>query len=213
MNLGSTLIIGDEPCTFNAVCETLINAKTATVILSKPMELARALEIPSDKLVEIREKQGHTSAPSLLFEILTSWKAQKSSCATLQAFVLVLESLQWNDCADELKKKFCQFESTTFEDSPISKPVLSQQVVSFTERSNNNLETLRSPLQVSHQINSTSILCKSPRSPSPTMTIYMDSTGTDTSSTSTPTKTPSKHRLSLLSPQVANRLARDSVRC
>ncbi|CAL8098589.1 unnamed protein product [Orchesella dallaii] len=145
MNLGSTLIIGDEPCTFNAVCETLINAKTATVILSKPMELARSLKIPSDKFVEIREKNGHTSAPSLLFEIVTSWRAQKSSGATLQAFVLVLESLQWNDCADELKKKFCQFESTSFQDSPIYKPVLSPTLTQNMDSTDTDTSSTSTP--------------------------------------------------------------------
>ncbi|CAL8123925.1 unnamed protein product [Orchesella dallaii] len=101
------LVVGDEPCTFVRVRDLLYSGSAGQLWI-KLIDVARSLEIPSERVVslQMRISNGTITHSDALYEILESWKAKFSRQATLHTLINVLQNNLLNDSADALRDHF-----------------------------------------------------------------------------------------------------------
>ncbi|ODN01594.1 hypothetical protein Ocin01_05104 [Orchesella cincta] len=104
----NNLVVGDDPCSYNKVTDTLAKCKGARKLWDRLMELADELEIPSDDAVTISRglKNETKTNTSGLREILQSWRAKQARNAYLSTLVDVLQNMNLGECAVALSEQF-----------------------------------------------------------------------------------------------------------
>ncbi|CAL8124668.1 unnamed protein product [Orchesella dallaii] len=103
-----SLIVGNEECPFVGVCDALKKSTSVALVYQRWMELGRQLHVPPDKIFSIDRRLAvdtitHNEA---IYQVLESWRSVTSSQTTLLELIRVLEYLELQDAADELKKAF-----------------------------------------------------------------------------------------------------------